>query len=170
MYTLKPPRVRILIRPPPLEGYFQGWGDGGGRIRFGPKIPLLLPLTCFHASFFPFFPLCWSLLFSAVFSPFSAPQKVLCSVEERAQRRAWSSGMDLSTKLGKEIPSRNLREKRSGLVSLQFLNCFFASFSPVCRIPGVSFRFCTCRRDRGILTKDLGAEMGGLLMGTPPYD
>ena len=31
-YILKPPRGRILVRrfksPPPLEGYFQGWGDG----------------------------------------------------------------------------------------------------------------------------------------------
>ena len=53
--------------------------------------------------------------FLGTFSPFAPPRKVLCSVEQRAQRRAWRgrSGMDLSTKFGKEIPSRNLRKKRS---------------------------------------------------------
>ena len=51
-----------------------------------------LILTCFHASFFPFCPLCWPplfLSFSGTFSPCSPPRKVLCSVEQRAQHTAW---------------------------------------------------------------------------------
>ena len=79
-------------------------------------------LTCFHASFFPFSSLAGiplPLLISAPFRPFP-PRKAHCSVERQAQHRAWrgaqslargSFGMDLSTKFGKEIPSRNLREK-----------------------------------------------------------
>ena len=52
-------------------------------------------------------------LFSRVLFSFS--QKLLCSVEQRAQYRAGEGSfrMDISTKLGKEIPSRNLREKGS---------------------------------------------------------
>ena len=49
-------------------------------------------LTCFHASFFPFCPVCWPplvLSFSRTFSPFPHPRKVLCSVEQRAQHTAW---------------------------------------------------------------------------------
>ena len=38
---------------------------------------------------------------------------MLCSVEEGAQHSAGSFRMDLSAKFGKEIPSRNLRKKRS---------------------------------------------------------
>ena len=49
-------------------------------------------LTCFCASFFPFCPLSWPPLFLPfsrhVFALFY-PRKVLCSVEQRAQRRAW---------------------------------------------------------------------------------
>ena len=41
---------------------------------------------------------------------FSPPRKVLCLERD-------SFGMDLSTKFGKEIPSRNLHEKRSDFVS-----------------------------------------------------
>ena len=46
----------------------------------------------------------------------SRPRSMLCSVEqERGIFR-----MDLSTEFGKEIPSRNLREKRSVYRSIQF--------------------------------------------------
>ena len=49
-------------------------------------------VTCFHASFFPFCPLYWLPLFltfsQQLFTLFS-PRKVLCSVEQRAQHRAW---------------------------------------------------------------------------------
>ena len=77
------------------------------------------PLTCFHASFFPFCPLCWSPLFLPssrhLFRPF-LPQRMLCSVEQGTQHRAWKgavSGWTFHADFGKEIPSRNLREKRS---------------------------------------------------------
>ena len=54
---------------------------------------------------------------SSYLLPFFLPlRKVLCSVEQGAQHTAWKGGSvmtDLSTKFGKEIPSRNLREKRS---------------------------------------------------------
>ena len=81
-------------------------------------------LTCFHALLFslllpllatPFCPFSPHLM--AFFSP---SKKVLCSVEQRARHTSWRGNfrMDLSTKFGKEIPSRNLREKRS------VLNCF----------------------------------------------
>ena len=50
------------------------------------------------------------------FSPLSPPREMLCSVEQRAQYRAWrgSFRVDLFfTRFGKEIPFRNLREKGS---------------------------------------------------------
>ena len=56
------------------------------------KESLTVILTYFHTSFFPFCPLCWPRLFlpfSQHLSPFSPPRKVLCSVEQRAQCRAW---------------------------------------------------------------------------------
>ena len=56
----------------------------------GPPPPC--QLTCFHASFFPFCPFCWPPLFLPfsrhIFATFP-PRKVLCSVEQRAQCRAW---------------------------------------------------------------------------------
>ena len=83
---------------------------------------ILIPsLTCFHASFFPFCPLCWPCLFppfSGHFSPSSTLSKsaLFCREKGTAQILERSSfRVDLSTKVGKEIPSRNLREKGSGL-------------------------------------------------------
>ena len=74
-------------------------------------------LTCFCASFFPFCPLSWPPLFLPfsrhIFALFSPSQSALfCREKCTAQSlERGSSGMDLSTKFGKEIPSRNLREK-----------------------------------------------------------
>ena len=72
--------------------------------------------TCLHASFQPFCPLCWPplfLLLSAPFALFSLSKSALfCRVKGTAQSlERGSFSMDLSTKSGKEIPSRNLREK-----------------------------------------------------------
>ena len=56
-----------------------------------PAIKKSLP-TCFHASFCPFCPFCWPSLFLpffGIFSPLSAPGKLLFSVERRAQHPAW---------------------------------------------------------------------------------
>ena len=80
----------------------------------------LLKLTCFHASFFPFYPFYWRPLFlsfsrhlSALFS--SSKSVLFCRGRGTAQSSERGSfRMDLSTKFGKEIPSRNLRKKRSG--------------------------------------------------------
>ena len=76
-------------------------------------------LTCFHASFFPFCPLCWPPLFLpfsrhifALFSPSKIAQ--FCRAKGTAQSlERGNAGMELSTDFGKEIPSRNLREKGS---------------------------------------------------------
>ena len=80
---------------------------------------LLKYLTCFHASFFPFCSLCWPPLFL----PFSRhlfalffPSKSALFCRERGTAQSLERGifrMDLSTKFGKEIPFRNLRENRS---------------------------------------------------------
>ena len=76
-------------------------------------------LTCFHASFFPFCPFCCPPLFLAfsrhIFAIFSPSKSALfCRAKGTVQSlERGSSGMDLSTEFGKEIPSRNLREKRS---------------------------------------------------------
>ena len=75
-------------------------------------------LTCFRASFFPFCPLSWPPLFLpfGIFSPFCSPSKsaLFCRAKGTAQSlERGSSGKDLSTDFEKEIPSRNLREKRS---------------------------------------------------------
>ena len=51
-----------------------------------------LILTCFYASFFPFWPLCWPSLFLPFFRHVFAPsplRKVLCDVERRAHHTAW---------------------------------------------------------------------------------
>ena len=56
--------------------------------------------------------------FLSTFSPFFPPSKsaLFCRAKGTAQSlERGSSGMDLSTKFGKEIPSRNLRKKRSVL-------------------------------------------------------
>ena len=83
------------------------------------KTPFLRSLTCFHAFFFPFCPLCWPPLFIpfsghlfALFSP--SKSALFCRAKGTAQiSERGNFRMDLSTKFGKEIPSRNLREKRS---------------------------------------------------------
>ena len=46
---------------------------------------LAVVLTCFHV----LFPICPLAPFLSSFSPCSPPRKVLCSVEQRAQHRAW---------------------------------------------------------------------------------
>ena len=164
---------------------------------FSPHVPTcsreaaIIILTCFHASFFPFCPLCWPSLFlpfsrhlfalffqesprqtkpkKGQFMKFSrgklelkfdvnlacftkektpeftkmgdihelfvlalslvwfagatadssAPRKVLCCVERRAQHRVWRGAVSgwTSPQFGKEIPSRNLREKWSAFSS-----------------------------------------------------
>ena len=76
-------------------------------------------LTCFHASFFPFCSLLWPPLFHpfsrclfALFSPSNSA--LFCRAKRTAQSLERSRfRVDLSTKFGKEIPSRNLHEKRS---------------------------------------------------------
>ena len=69
-------------------------------------------LTCFHTSCFPFCPLFWPALVSVLFSPSKIAlfcrAKVTAQIFERGSFR-----MHLSTMFGKEIPYRNLREKRS---------------------------------------------------------
>ena len=102
------------------------------RAKFVPMRSPELHLTCFHASFFPFCPLCWPPLFLpfsrhilALFSP--SKTALFCRAKGTAQSlERGRSGMDLSTKFGKEIPSRNLRKKRSGIV-LQFRDNMFAA-------------------------------------------
>ena len=68
--------------------------------------------------FFPFRPLRWPTLFlpfSRLFALFSPSKSALfCRAKGTAQSlERGSCGMDLSAKFGQEIPSRNLREKRS---------------------------------------------------------
>ena len=66
----------------------------------------------FTRPFFLFAPFAGHPSSSPFLGTFFRLRKVLCSAEQRAQCRAWrGAGMDLSTKFGKEIPSRNLREK-----------------------------------------------------------
>ena len=68
-------------------------------------------LTCFHASFFPFCPFFWPPLFLpfsqhifAIFSP--SKSALFCRAKGTVQSlERGSSGMHLSTKFGKEIPS-----------------------------------------------------------------
>ena len=68
---------------------------------------------------FSFLPLFWPplfLTFSRHLFALAPPSKstLFCSAKGRAQRlETGSFRMDLSTKFGKETPSRNLREKRS---------------------------------------------------------
>ena len=74
-------------------------------------------LTCFRASFFPFFLLCWPPLFLPfsrhLFALFSPSKSALFCREKGTEQslERGSSGMHLATKFEKEIPSRNLREK-----------------------------------------------------------
>ena len=76
-------------------------------------------LTCFHASFFPFCPLCWPPLFlpfsRRLFAPFLPSKNALfCRARGTAQRLGRGSfRTDPPTKFGKEFPSRNLRKNRS---------------------------------------------------------
>ena len=90
----------------------------------GLKPPLVSPPLDFPNSrvFFSFLPFLLATPlpppFLGTFLPFSPPRKVLCSVEEGAQQQSLERGsfrMDLSRKFGKEIPSRDLRKKRSVL-------------------------------------------------------
>ena len=83
--------------------------------------PYVLHPPHITAQFFPFCPFCWPPLFLpfsrhlfALFSP-SKSAALFCREKgtEQSLERG-SSGMHLSTNFGKEIPSRNLREKRSG--------------------------------------------------------
>ena len=76
-------------------------------------------LPCFHASLFPFCPLCWpplSIPFSGHIFAIFFPSKIaqFCRAKGTAQS---------STDFGKEIPSRNLREERS--VSATWTSTFF---------------------------------------------
>ena len=70
--------------------------------------------------FFLFCPLCWPPLFSPLFSaPFCPclPLKSALFCREKGTEQSLERGSfrtDLSPKFGKEIPSRNLRENRSG--------------------------------------------------------
>ena len=63
------------------------WADG---------LRPVLVLTCFHASFFPFRPFpghpSSSPFLGTLFSHFS-PQKMLCSVEQGGQHRAWKGAV-----------------------------------------------------------------------------
>ena len=78
----------------------------------------------FSRGLFPSCPLCWSPLrhssspFLGTFRPSFLSKNGLCfsKLDQGAQHRVWRGGsfrMDLSTKFGRRIPSRNLREKRS---------------------------------------------------------
>ena len=117
LYRSMPP-IEIAIRLPFVSQCF--WGNlGGCGHQNVPQVMAQQRLTSFHASFFPFCPLCWRPLFL----PFSGhlfglfpPSKSALFCRARGTERILERGsfrMDLSTKLGKEIPSRNLREKRS---------------------------------------------------------
>ena len=89
---------------------------------------VLVVLTCFHASFFPFCPVCWPPLFlpfsrhlSTLFSP--SKSALFCRAKGTAPGlESGSLRMDLSKDFGKEIPSRNLRKKRS-----VFVHCILAA-------------------------------------------
>ena len=76
-------------------------------------------LIWFYASFFPFCPLCWPPLFLPssrhIFALLSPSKNALfCRAKGTVQSlERGSFRMPLSTKFGKEIPSRNLREKKS---------------------------------------------------------
>ena len=73
-------------------------------------------LTCFHASFFPFCPPCWPPLFLPfsryLFAPFFSPSKSALFCRAKCTAQSSERGRfrkNMSTKFGKEIPSRNLR-------------------------------------------------------------
>ena len=83
------------------------------------SLAFIVFLTCFHASFFPFYPFYWPPLllsfsrhFFALFSP--TKSALFCRAEgapQSLERDGFRT--DLSADFGKEIPSRNLRKKRS---------------------------------------------------------
>ena len=81
-----------------------------------------LSLSCFHASFFLFAPFCGhpsSSPFPSTFSPFTPLKKgsVLQSKEHSTElgEGRFQDG-PFHKDFGKEIPSRNLREKRSAII------------------------------------------------------
>ena len=96
-------------------------------------------LSCFHASFFPFCPLCWPpllLSFSRHFFALFSPSKMLFSVERRGHHRAWRGAV-----LGRTPPEISRRKflpeicvkkgqvsgpprKFTPKMSLQFLHIF----------------------------------------------
>ena len=110
---------------------------------------LVAPTDLFSRVLFSFLPLLLAtplpLLFSAHFRLFSPSKSALfCRAKGTVQSlERGSSGMDLSTKFGKEIPSRNLREKRSakfwpsGSGNEQML-LFSCKFAPLCVIFGLT--------------------------------
>ena len=122
-----------------------------------------LLLTCFHASFFfaliPGHPS--SSPFLGTFSLLSPPRKVLCSVERRAQHTAQRGAVGgLDQKFGKEIPSRNLREKRSvycwaiHFVFLPGLSSPLSVIFPSCLGKALPFwRFSPCLQKIRVLPK-----------------
>ena len=88
--------------------------------------------SCFHASFFSFCPLCWPPLFPpflGTFLPLYPPWKVLCSVEQRAQRRAWRGavpGWTSPQSSGRKfLPENCIKKKVSLGSSLIFFPCLF---------------------------------------------
>ena len=111
---------KVVGARPTCGGLRQPHPDTPKLARGHPKRTNWYP-TCFHASFFPFCPLCWPPLFLpfsrhifAIFSP--SKSALFCRAKDTAQSlEKGSSRMDLARKFGKEIPSRNLREKRSGM-------------------------------------------------------
>ena len=83
----------------------------------GLKPPFVSPRLDFPNSrvLFSFLPRLLASPYLGTFSPSSPPRKVLSSVGQRPQCRAWRGAILgwISPQLGKEIPSRKLREKRS---------------------------------------------------------
>ena len=90
-------------------------------------IVLELILTCFHASFFHFLLLLLAAPLPALsrhLSPRFPPRKMLCSVEQRTQRRASRGavpGWTFRPSSGRKFLPRNLREKRQNYVVLKTL-------------------------------------------------
>ena len=115
---LRSPALAKLLSTLPFSGLSRNLPTTTG-VKIITYLRRIQDLTCFHASFFPVCPLFWSPLFLpfsrhtfALFSP--SKSALFCRVKGTAQSlERGTSGMDLSTKFGKEIPSRNLRKKRS---------------------------------------------------------
>ena len=104
--------------------------------RMSRKIEVPFELLGFHFTIsdlfsrvlFPFCPFCWPPLFLPfsrhIFALFFPSKSVLfCRAKGTVQSlERGSSGMHLSTKFGKEIPSRNLREKRSDFIFRELIS------------------------------------------------